>query len=76
MYPGLSHGADEALLAHGTEEQKKTYLPELVSGQWTGTMCLTEPALRHRPGPAAHQGRAAGRRHLQDHRHQNLHQRR
>jgi alkylation response protein AidB-like acyl-CoA dehydrogenase len=43
MYPGLSHGAYEALHAHGTPEQKKTYLPKLVSGQWTGTMCLTEP---------------------------------
>ena len=43
MYPGLSHGAYEALVAHGTEEQKKTYLPKLVNGQWTGTMCLTEP---------------------------------
>ena len=43
MYPGLSHGAYEALQAHGTEEQKKTYLPKLTSGEWTGTMCLTEP---------------------------------
>ncbi|MDP9994256.1 alkylation response protein AidB-like acyl-CoA dehydrogenase [Variovorax boronicumulans] len=43
MYPGLSHGAYEALKAHGTEEQKKTYLPKLTSGEWTGTMCLTEP---------------------------------
>jgi alkylation response protein AidB-like acyl-CoA dehydrogenase len=43
MYPGLSHGAYEALSAHGTEEQKKTYLPKLTSGEWTGTMCLTEP---------------------------------
>jgi len=43
MYPGLSHGAYEALLAHGTPEQKQTYLPKLVSGEWTGTMCLTEP---------------------------------
>jgi len=43
MYPGLSHGAYEALHEHGTEEQKKTYLPKLVSGEWTGTMCLTEP---------------------------------
>lgn len=42
MYPGLSHGAYEALHEHGTEEQKKTYLPKLVSGEWTGTMCLTE----------------------------------
>ncbi|MFN3295194.1 acyl-CoA dehydrogenase C-terminal domain-containing protein [Caldimonas sp.] len=43
MYPGLSHGAYEALHAHGTPEQKKLYLPKLVSGEWTGTMCLTEP---------------------------------
>jgi len=42
MYPGLSHGAYEALVAHGSEEQKKTYLPKLTSGHWTGTMCLTE----------------------------------
>ena len=42
MYPGLSHGAYECLLEHGTDEQKKTYLPKLVSGEWTGTMCLTE----------------------------------
>lgn len=43
MYPGLSHGAYEALHAHGTDEQKKLFLPKLVSGEWTGTMCLTEP---------------------------------
>ena len=43
MYPGLSHGAYECLAAHGTPEQKATYLPKLVSGEWTGTMCLTEP---------------------------------
>ena len=43
MYPGLSHGAYEALHTHGTPEQKKLYLPQLTSGQWTGTMCLTEP---------------------------------
>ncbi len=42
MYPGLSHGAYEALHAHGTAEQKATYLPRLTSGEWTGTMCLTE----------------------------------
>ena len=43
MYPGLSHGAYEALHAHGSPEQKATYLPRLTSGEWTGTMCLTEP---------------------------------
>ena len=43
MYPGLSHGAYECLHAHGTPEQKAIYLPKLTSGEWTGTMCLTEP---------------------------------
>jgi acyl-CoA dehydrogenase len=43
MYPGLSHGAYSAIHAHGTDEQKATYLPHLVDGSWTGTMCLTEP---------------------------------
>jgi butyryl-CoA dehydrogenase len=43
MYPGLSHGAYECIHEHGTDEQKKLYLPKLVSGEWTGTMCLTEP---------------------------------
>jgi len=42
MYPGLTHGAYECLHAHGTEEQQALYLPKLVSGEWTGTMCLTE----------------------------------
>lgn len=43
MYPGLTHGAYEALHEHGTDEQKALYLSKLTSGQWTGTMCLTEP---------------------------------
>ncbi|WP_420597280.1 acyl-CoA dehydrogenase C-terminal domain-containing protein [Deinococcus sp.] len=43
MYPGLSHGAYSALVAHGSDELKATYLPKIVSGEWTGTMCLTEP---------------------------------
>ncbi|WP_433768696.1 acyl-CoA dehydrogenase C-terminal domain-containing protein [Pseudomonas putida] len=42
MYPGLTHGAMSAIHAHGTEEQKQTYLSKLTAGQWTGTMCLTE----------------------------------
>jgi alkylation response protein AidB-like acyl-CoA dehydrogenase len=42
MYSGLSHSAYECLLAFGTEAQRNTYLPKLVSGQWSGTMCLTE----------------------------------
>jgi len=43
MYPGLTHGVYEALRRHGSEELKKTYLPKLVSGEWSGTMNLTEP---------------------------------
>ncbi len=42
MYPGLSHGAMNTLEAHGTEQQQQAYLTKLVSGEWTGTMCLTE----------------------------------
>ncbi|MBU6424861.1 MAG: acyl-CoA dehydrogenase C-terminal domain-containing protein [Rhodospirillales bacterium] len=43
LYPGLSHGAYVALKSHGSEELKNFYLPKLVSGEWSGTMCLTEP---------------------------------
>ncbi|RMD64554.1 MAG: acyl-CoA dehydrogenase [Alphaproteobacteria bacterium] len=42
-YPGLSHGAYNALALHGTDAQKALYLPKLVDGSWSGTMCLTEP---------------------------------
>lgn len=42
MYPGLSEGAIRTLEHHGTDEQKQQYLLKLVSGEWTGTMCLTE----------------------------------
>ncbi len=42
MYPGLTRGAYECLHVHGTIEQKDLYLPKLSSGEWTGTMCLTE----------------------------------
>jgi alkylation response protein AidB-like acyl-CoA dehydrogenase len=43
MYQGLTHGAASAILAHGSQEQKETYLPKMVSCEWTGTMNLTEP---------------------------------
>jgi alkylation response protein AidB-like acyl-CoA dehydrogenase len=43
MYPGLSAGAYEAIHKHGDDAQKKTWLPRLVDGTWSGTMCLTEP---------------------------------
>ncbi|WEX09090.1 acyl-CoA dehydrogenase C-terminal domain-containing protein [Chelativorans sp. AA-79] len=43
MYPGLTQGAIAAILTHGTDEQKQTFLPKMVEGGWTGTMNLTEP---------------------------------
>ncbi len=43
MYQGLTHGAAAAILAHGTDLQKDTYLPNMVTCHWTGTMNLTEP---------------------------------
>ncbi len=42
MYPGLSHGAMRTIEHHGTEQQKQQFLTKLISGTWTGTMCLTE----------------------------------
>jgi alkylation response protein AidB-like acyl-CoA dehydrogenase len=43
MYPGLSLGCMNTIFQFGTEAQKNTYMPKLVSGEWAGTMCLTEP---------------------------------
>ena len=42
MYPGLSHGAYSALMSHGSEALKQRFLPKLIDGTWSGTMCLTE----------------------------------
>ena len=43
MYPGLTNGAAKAIEIGGSPEQKQTYLPKMISGEWTGTMNLTEP---------------------------------
>lgn len=43
LYPGLTHGATTAIEGHGSDAMKAFYLPKMVSGQWSGTMCLTEP---------------------------------
>lgn len=43
LTPGLTHGAIHALLLHASEEIKKTYAPKMISGEWSGVMCLTEP---------------------------------
>src|ERR1700723_3403690 len=43
MYPGLTNGAIAALTVHGGDDLKSRYLPKMTTGEWTGTMCLTEP---------------------------------
>jgi alkylation response protein AidB-like acyl-CoA dehydrogenase len=43
LTPGLTHGAIALLLSHGSEELKAAYLPKMISGEWAGVMCLTEP---------------------------------
>ena len=43
MGPGLTHGAAKLVMKYGTDSQKKRYLPKMLSGEWGGTMCLTEP---------------------------------
>jgi len=43
MFPGLSKGCINTVLAHGTDELKEKYAHKLIAGEWTGTMCLTEP---------------------------------
>ncbi|HVJ00939.1 MAG TPA: acyl-CoA dehydrogenase family protein, partial [Sphingomonas sp.] len=42
LYPGLTHGATTAIEGHGSEDLKRAWLPKMVSGEWSGTMCLTE----------------------------------
>src|SRR5215468_5217482 len=43
MYPALTQGAADVILAFGTPEQQATYVPNMFNGRWAGTMCLTEP---------------------------------
>jgi alkylation response protein AidB-like acyl-CoA dehydrogenase len=43
MYPGLTQGATAAILVKGSDEQKATYVPRMIAGEWGGTMNLTEP---------------------------------
>ena len=73
MYPGLTQGAIAAILVHGTDEQKKTFLPKMVEGAWTGTMNLTEPHCGTDLGLLRTKAVAERRRHLQDLRPEDLH---
>ena len=52
MYPGLTHGAYSAIHAHGSEAQKATYLPRMVSCEWTGTMNSEMPLVPSPPSGA------------------------
>ena len=56
MYQGLTHGAYSAIHAHGTDQQKATYLPKMIEGEWSGTMNLTEPQCGTDLGLIRHQG--------------------
>ena len=76
MYGGLTMGATAALMVHGKPEQKKMFVPKMVAGRMDRHHEPHRAAMRHRSRPAAHQGRQAGRRQLQDHRHQDFHFRR
>jgi 3-(methylthio)propanoyl-CoA dehydrogenase len=67
--PLLNQAAIEAIELVGTEEQKRTYIPRLVTGEWTGTMCLTEPqagsdlaAVRTKALPAGDHYRISGQK--------------
>ena len=73
MYTGLSHGAYNALQAFGTPEQKNLYLPKLVSGEWTGTMCLTESQAAPTSGMLKSRAEPNADGSYVDHRHQDLH---
>ncbi|HEY4242941.1 MAG TPA: acyl-CoA dehydrogenase [Kofleriaceae bacterium] len=57
MYPALTQGAADVILAFGTEEQQQTYVPNMFNGKWAGTMCLTEPQAGSDVGSASTQAK-------------------
>ncbi len=74
MYPGLTQGAIAALLVHGTRRaEEDVHLPKMIDRQVDRHHEPHRAALRHGPRAAAHQGGQAGRRQLQDHRHEDFH---
>ncbi len=73
MYPGLTAGAYNAIYQHGSDALKDKYLPKMVSGEWSGTMNLTEPQCGTDLGLIRTKAEPAGRRHPSHHRHQDLH---
>ena len=75
-YPLLSAGAAAALTAHGSAEQVKRYVPRLASGEWSGTMCLTEAQAGTDLGLLRTRAEPDRRRHVPDHGHEGVHHRR
>ena len=73
LCPLLTQGAIDMLLHYGSEEQQETYLPKMVTGEWTGTMNLTEPQAGSDVGALDDQGGAGRRRLVADHRPEDLH---
>ena len=76
LYPGLSFGAYRAISVHGTKEQQELYLPKLVDGTWSGTMCLTEAQCGTDLGMVRTRAVPQPRRQLPDQRQQDFHFRR
>jgi len=73
LYGTLSVGAALCIDSHGTAAQKAMYLPRLYSGEWTGTMCLTEAQCRYRPRHHPYARRTTCRRILQHYGYQDFH---
>ena len=73
LCPMLTQGAIHLLSAHGDVEQQARWLPKLISGEWAGTMNLTEPQAGSDVGALTSPSRAAARRHLSPVRSENLH---
>ena len=73
MCPLLTNGAIDSLYIGGSDALKASYLPRMISGEWTGTMNLTEPQAG-RISMRCHARRAGHRRHIPHQRHEDLHQ--
>ncbi|MCK7489753.1 MAG: acyl-CoA dehydrogenase family protein [Anaerotruncus sp.] len=74
MYCGAITGAAYLIALFGSEEVKKMYLPKMMSGEWGGTMCLTEPGAGTDVGALKSKAVKQSRRHLPHHRTENIHQ--
>ena len=73
MYPGLTNGAVAALMVHANEDLKSRYLPKMTTGEWTGTMNLTEPHCGTDLGLIKTRATPLARRLLRHHRPEDFH---